>query len=194
MQMPNARVRASAAALPAESPPSRRAALRLFAFAPALAIMPAVAMAKSSVGGDREILALSAEIQRIAAAADDISVQRALPFQEKFEDILRGPDPLDHSTWDERSAAASAYSRETGHEDACYEADQLDGQAGDLFQEMMAIPATTQAGRAAKVRAFIVHTGRSWRGDSDNLGYDHDMARTLLGDFAGMSAVELAAI
>jgi hypothetical protein len=59
----------------------------------------------------------------------------------------------------------------------------------------MSIPATTQAGRAAKVRALIVYVMRSeWRGPASELDWDKEMARALLGEFAGMSAAELEEI
>lgn len=60
---------------------------------------------------------------------------------------------------------------------------------------MAAIPATTNAGRAAKVRAFVAHVaGSKWRGPADELDWEILWARTLLGEFADMSADELAAV
>jgi hypothetical protein len=50
-----------------------------------------------------------------------------------------------------------------------------------------------QAGRAAKVRALLVHVMRSeWLGADGDLDWDKRQARALLGEFAGMSAEELA--
>jgi hypothetical protein len=69
----------------------------------------------------------------------------------------------------------------------------VDDQADVAFKRMMAIPCTTQAGRAAKVRAALVHAMRSeWRGPDSELDWDKSVARALLGEFAGMSAEELA--
>jgi hypothetical protein len=60
---------------------------------------------------------------------------------------------------------------------------------------MVAIPAATQPGRAAKVRALVFHVLHGkLRGDSENLEWDRAMVRALLGEFAGMTAEELAAI
>jgi hypothetical protein len=71
----------------------------------------------------------------------------------------------------------------------------VDARTDRLFARMMAIPATTQAGRAAKVRALLVHVmGKDWRGPGEPLDWPCEQARALLGEFAGMNAEELAAI
>ena len=60
---------------------------------------------------------------------------------------------------------------------------------------MIAIPAATQAGRGAKVRALLTHVCPSeWRGPAADLDWDKEQARALLGEFAGMTEEELAAI
>ena len=57
---------------------------------------------------------------------------------------------------------------------------------------MMAIPATTQPARAAKVRALLVHVmGDKWRGPDRELEWDVSQARILFAEFAGMSAEDL---
>ena len=59
----------------------------------------------------------------------------------------------------------------------------------------MAIPAATQAGCAAKVRTLITYVMQSdWCGPAASLDWDKEMARALLGVFAGVSAEELAAV
>jgi hypothetical protein len=58
---------------------------------------------------------------------------------------------------------------------------------------MMAIPATTQTGRAAKVRALLLHVmGNEWRGKACDLDWEKEQSRALLAEFAGMSAEEVA--
>ena len=65
--------------------------------------------------------------------------------------------------------------------------------ADRLFERMKQIPARTQAGRAAKVRALIAHV--HWRGTDEEIDdYRIEQARLLLGELAGMSAEELEAI
>ena len=52
---------------------------------------------------------------------------------------------------------------------------------------------TTQPGRAAKVRALIIHVLRTeWRGPGRDLDWEIEMPRKLLGEFAGMTEEELA--
>ena len=59
----------------------------------------------------------------------------------------------------------------------------------------MASSAKTQAGRAAQVRALLtfVHT-EEWRGPSRDMDWEKERTRALLGNLAGMSEEELAAI
>jgi hypothetical protein len=71
----------------------------------------------------------------------------------------------------------------------------LDSQNDVLFARMMSIPATTQPARAAKVRALIIHVLRDeWRGPGGDLEWDKAETRKLLGEFAGITEDELAAI
>jgi len=79
---------------------------------------------------------------------------------------------LSHLYFWRRSArvAAFGFSRECGREAAIEEQAEVDARADRLFARMMANPATTQAGRAAKVRALLVHVmGEDWRGPGDPL-------------------------
>jgi hypothetical protein len=89
---------------------------------------------------------------------------------------------------------AFAYSREIGRDAALKERADLDEQADRPWKQMMAIPAASQAGRAAKVHALIHVCASEWRGACDDLDWKEDQARALLGQFAGMTEDELAAI
>ena len=90
---------------------------------------------------------------------------------------------------------AFAYSREVGRDAAIKERNDLDDEADRLWARMMAIPAATQAGRAAKVRSLLKHVcANEWQGPCADLDWDKDQARALLGQFAGMSEEELAAV
>ena len=81
----------------------------------------------------------------------------------------------------------------SSHWDALGEIEEYEDETNMLFERMMAIPATTQAARAAKVRAFLVHVGCApWRGPADPLDWEPKQARALLAEFAGMSAEEIA--
>ena len=185
-------VSAAGGAMPAEGHKSRRAALALLGAAPALAILPAAALATApTVAGDGEILALSSEVLGRCAAADQFMSKRIWPFDEQFEHLLHDdPRPAE-----ERIAAAFAYSVETGRDAAIGDLADFGEETDRLFDRMMAIPATTQPGRAAKVRALLVHVMRNdWRGPAGPLDWEKEQARALLGEFAGMSAEDLAAV
>ena len=139
---------------------------------------------------DAEIIALCAEIQRLNGIAADVREKRVEPFEDKFNDLLDGP-----GAWKERAAAAFSHSRETGRDDAIGDLEALFLKADKLFARMMTIPATTQAGRAAKVSTLLVHAlGDGWRGPAKELDWEKEHTRALLGEFAGISADELAAI
>ena len=92
--------------------------------------------------------------------------------------------------------AACAYGVQSGREAGVHEMNVQMEQADRLFERMMAIPAATQPGRAAKVHALLVHVMRDgWRGGKEaDLDWNKEQASAMLGEFAGLSAEELAAI
>jgi hypothetical protein len=59
---------------------------------------------------------------------------------------------------------------------------------------MMAVPCATQSGRSAKVRVLLIYVlGMTWRGSAEEVDdWAIEQARALLGEFAGISAEELA--
>jgi hypothetical protein len=197
IQMPNDTVRASATALPvtpvAEISTTGISSRRFFLAAGSAAAVFAglKGVAHAAASGDAEIVALSAEVLHLNEVADEITATRIEPFEEKFMALL---DPqYSARDWDTRAAAAWGYSRECGRCAAIEDVAGVDDQADAAFRRMMAIPSTTQAGRAAKVRALLIHVMRDeWLGPDSDLDWDKSMARTLLGEFAGMSAEELA--
>jgi hypothetical protein len=185
--MSNDIVRASATGLPKSN-------RRLFLVAGTAMALTATlkGIANAAQSGDAEIIALSAEVLRLNEVADEITETRIEPFTEQFMDIL-DPHKEGARDWDTRAKAAWGYSREVGRCAAIEEVEKVDEQADAVFKRMLAIPCTTQAGRAAKVRAFLIHVGRSdWRGPDGPLEWPESQARALLGEFAGISAEELA--
>jgi hypothetical protein len=148
-------------------------------------------MAAPADGDDAEIVALSAEVLRRCEIAAEFMATRIEPFEETYHALIHA-DPRNEN---ECMARASAYSHETGREDAVKEHWDYGEETDRVFDRMMAIQAKTQAGRAAKLRALLVNImGEEWRGPAEPLDYEKDMARALLGEFAGLSADELAAI
>lgn len=172
---------------------TRRAALTALASVSALALPPAAAMAAAaSPNADAKIIALAAEIERLSALAKAIQAERVDPFSETFHEIMDRWNPGGMKvSYDQ----AFAYSREVGREAAIKEQTEVDQQAIRLWEQMMAIPAATQAGKIAKVRTLLtfVHT-EEWRGAAVDLDWEIEHTRALLGEFAGMTEDELAAI
>jgi hypothetical protein len=168
------------------TPMNRRAVLGALASVSGLSIPFVIAPSNDP---DAELLAVSAEVLRMSAMTSEFEAAHIEPFNEKFEYLIHD-DPRE---WDVRWAEAAAWGRKTGRDAAINKLGDMEREIDLVFRRMIGIPATTQAGRAAKVRIFLVHVGRSnWRGPGGPLDWDHEMARTLLGEFAGMSAEEIA--
>jgi hypothetical protein len=175
--------------------PSKRAFLRGAAAVAAATIPAGAALALPAVppasgpSGDAELVALAAEIDRLCARGREIYARGFDPFEDTFQGLLRdGPGPFK-----ERAALAFAYSREIGRDAAIEERNELDVEVDRLWARMMTIAAATPAGRAAKVRALLMHVcADGWRGAASDLDWDKEQARALLGEFAGMSEEELA--
>ena len=173
---------------------TRRAALCALASASALAL-PAVAVAAAVPSdADAELIALAAQIERLVALGEEIYANRVDPFQETFDSLIGEMIAAPRGDQAEHLDKAFAYSREVGRDAAIKERNDLDDEADRLWARMMAIPSATQAGRAVKVRALLVHVCPEWRGPACDLDWDKEQARALLGQFAGMTEGELSAI
>jgi hypothetical protein len=174
---------------------TKRAFLCGAAVVAAAAIPASSALALTAVAataapeGDAELVALAAEIDRLCAVGKEIYARGFDPFEETFQCLLRdGPGPFK-----ERATLAFAYSREIGRDAAIEERNELDVEVDRLWIRMTTIPAATPAGRAAKVRALLMHVcADGWRGAASDLDWDKEQARALLGEFAAMSEEELA--
>jgi hypothetical protein len=178
--------------MPAEGQKTRRGALRFLARstaqASALTVLPVAALAAPH-GDDAEILALSAEVLHRCGVADDLNeriepIDAQLWIQEGLNKDL---------TVDEIWERTKAWSYATGREDAIEKLRNFEEETDGIYYRMMAIPATTQSGRAAKVRALLTHVmGNKWRGQDRELEWDVSQARTLFAEFAGMTAEDIA--
>jgi hypothetical protein len=191
--------RADARTLPEKT--DRRAVLRsiLAGAAGAIASAPAVASAVIPENTDAELIALADEIRRIGALRDEIQATRIDPYEEKFSELIQDAARAarsDPGRWEELSAPAWDYSRETGRTAAGEELEAVDDEGDRVWRRMVAIPAATQVGRAAKVRALLTNvcSASNWHGDAKDLDWDIEQTRALLGEFAGLGEDELAAI
>ena len=172
------------------APLNRRAAIGRIASAAALAL-PAGAAAAAACEPDLEIIALSDEIVRRCAEAELFQQTRIDPFEDRFQSLGRSRSKSQAVSWDE----AFAFSRESGRDAAISELAAFDEATDRMFDRMMAIRATAQTGRAAKVRALLAHVMRDgWRGPAKEMNWDREQARALLGEFARLSVEELEAI
>ena len=152
--------------------------------------LPAAAIAAVPADPDAEIVALGAEIVRRCAEAQLFQKTRIDAYDEQCQMIL---DDYSKSRSD-RLEEAWTFSEECGRTAAIEALEECEMAMDRLFYRLMTIPAMMQPGRAAKVRAFLVHILGDWRGPASHLEWDVGTARALLGEFAGMSAAELAAI
>jgi hypothetical protein len=166
---------------------SRRRFLADLAATPALAV-PAIASAAQ--GDDAELLALEAEIFRLEGLRHDIQATRVNPHEKEYDRLLG--KPVTHESY----KAAWKFSDEVGRSAAIKEVDGLLDRGFRLYDRMREIPARTQAGRQAKVRALIVHVlGDEWRGTTTEIDCaEKEFTRELLGEFSGLTEAELAAI
>lgn len=154
---------------------------------PATAV-PVLNTTEAASGPDTPLFALETRIDQLHDEANRIYVERVDPIEEKFENLM--------SIWQQsRSKAAQAamlrFGKESGRDAAIDEADQYEEKALRVINAMWAIPAQTNAGRAAKLRVFFKHVaGDRFSGPVLDLDWDNDLARKLLLEYAGMSEAE----
>lgn len=155
--------------------PSRR--LFLTTAAAVIIASPAAAVPASD---DRDLLNLCADVIRLRNEADLIEVTRVWPHDDEVERILCGDE-----TRRERIDAAESYSIRSGHRAAGNEVSALLARADVLLEQMLAIPAITPAGRAAKVEALLAHLDEpEWRQADDEAPWEFRALRSLLHELA----------
>ncbi len=165
-----------------ENAKTRRTVLRSMRAAGAVAAVPAgvalaIPAAALAAPDDAEILALAAEIQILQVKKGDIKATRVDPVDDEWH-------ALAVKDWKAACAFGDASSREA----AVREVNELDERGDSLCERIKALPATTQAGRAAKVRTLLTHMlGDGWRGPAAEVDCDKEQARALLAEFAGMT-------
>jgi len=145
-----------------------------------IAAIPAAALAAPD---DAELLTLAAEIESRRKLLEDFQT-RIKPLDDEWEAV---PDD-----------AAYAFSHMSGREQALKELDGIFEETDLMLDRMRALPARTRAGMAAKARTILMFCllrfDDGWKGPGINLDWEKDHARALLGEIAGMSEAELAAI
>ena len=193
--MPRTPIPAAGGAMPAVLT-SRRALLGALAAAPLIgAVAPALADLPDA---DREILAIDAKI----AALDEKyeAVMAAMrPFEDAREELRCKLDsfPWPSSGYRRARAAVDAFDRRHGLDVLYKQSERLTSEICDLRDEMFALVATSPETRRAKVRMALrmAHCRLDrWRGPAEEIDHSHEMIRRLLGEYAGFTEAELAAI
>ncbi len=161
-------------------------------FARELVGAPIMSPAAPAASPDAELLALAQDIEELIEAADEILLTRVEPHDEAYERAL---DAGGGQVTQESFERAMRISGERGRSSAIAECNSLLHGADLLFARMRRITPCTPEGRKAKVRALLTCVlGADWRGSSADMDYEKHVTRELLGELAGMSAVELEAI
>jgi len=195
--MPNTTVSAAGGAMPAVLT-SRRSILAALAATPAI-----VVPVNAAQGDDAELLALDAEIRRLHREIDEITASRITPLDEEWDRLLRPADPI----WErmgleprvtEESLEAANACESSGRTAAIKQVEELYTPLHRLLEKLIDTPARTQEGRVLKVRSliqFVLHSpAQDWRGPDSELDWDCSLTRRLLGEYAGLTEAELAAI
>jgi hypothetical protein len=195
--MPKPQFPATGGAMPAaDHPNTRRRFFLLVGHAGAAAAatatlasrLSASAAIAVSAGDDSELLRLLAAIAALRDQSDEIERTRVLPNDEEWYEIMH------RDGWE----AACKFGIKSGRDGGIKESNDLLEKADRLFERMLALPAQTQGGRAAKVKALLIHAVSNneptWRGPSDNLDFDIAATRSLLAQFAGMTEEEIASV
>jgi hypothetical protein len=158
------------------------------AVAQPFAISIAGAVPPEASGPNAQILALETEIHRLFDEAAQINLERVDPFSYEFEK-LAGKWHRSRSEADLQ--AMRRFGEETGRDAAIDDADKFYDRADVLIRSMWAMPAQTNAGRAAKVRVFFEHVaGDFFKGQEPDLDWDAMLGRKLLLEYAGMNEAD----
>jgi hypothetical protein len=180
------------------APLSRRAALAGALPVLAAASLPAMAAALPGASVDAELLRILAEIDRLWEERDALWATLE-PLAEERDKLLR--QAISAPAGSQRRAVLSErlerFYADRGLGAAEEREEEIYGIADPLTIRMIDMPARTQEGRAAKVRSllrWIMRGGDNWLGPDSELDWPIAMCRRLLGEYAGLDEVALAAI
>lgn len=182
--MPKSPIPAAGGALSTEGQSRRR--FFLFVGKAGAAAAATAACIGAPVQPDIDLHSAIEQITSLYDRINEISSSSIDPYDGAYVDLILA----------KRYAEANEFSKQTGHFAAGELVEELFLQADRLFEKLIATPAQTQAGRAAKVTALLRHVMQSkdqnWRGPSDDLHWDVALCRALLAEYAGMTEEEMA--
>ena len=195
--MPSITASAAGGAMSAEGlKQSRRSLLVGLAAAPLIgAAAPALA---DRPDADREIVAINAKIAALDEKYEAV-MAATRPFENAREELRCKLDgiPWPSSGYRRARAAVDAFDRRHGLDVLYKQSETLTSEICDLRDEMFALIATSPETRRAKVRMALrmAHCRLDrWRGPAEEIDHSHEMIRRLLGEYAGFTEAELAAI
>jgi len=195
--MPRTPIPAAGGAMPASGlAQSRRSLLVGLAAAPLIgAAAPALADLPDA---DRQILAINAKIAALDEKYEAV-MAATRPFEDAREELRCKLDgiPWPSSGYRRARAAVDAFDRRHGLDVLYKQSERLTSEICDLRDEMFALVATSPEARRAKVRMALrmAHCRLDrWRGPAEEIDHSHEMIRRLLGEYAGFTEAELAAI
>ena len=195
--MPSITASAAGGAMPAEGlAQSRRSLLVGLAAAPLIgAAAPALA---DRPDADREIVAINAKIAALDEKYEAV-MAATRPFENAREELRCKLDgiPWPSSGYRRARGAVDAFDRRHGLDVLYKQSERLTSEICDLRDEMFALVATSPETRRAKVRMALrmAHCRLDrWRGPAEEIDHSHAMIRRLLGEYAGFTEAELAAI
>ena len=195
--MPRTPIPAAGGAMPGSGlAQSRRSLLVGLAAAPLIgAAAPALA---DRPDADREIVAINAKIAALDEKYEAV-MAATRPFEDAREELRCKLDgiPWPSSGYRRARAAVDAFDRRHGLDVLYKQSERLTSEICDLRDEMFALVATSPETRRAKVRMALrmAHCRLDrWRGPAEEIDHSHEMIRRLLGEYAGFTEAELAAI
>ena len=194
--MPNTTVSAAGGAMPAVLT-SRRALLGALAAAPLIGAAAAPALADLP-DADRQILAIDAKIAALDEKYEAV-MAATRPFEDAREELRCKLDgiPWPSSGYRRVRARLDAFDRRHGLDVLYKQSERLTSEICDLRDEMFVLVATSPETRRAKVRMALrmAHCRLDrWRGPAEEIDPSHGIMRRLLGEYAGLTEAELAAI
>jgi len=196
--MPNITVPAAGGAMLAEGlTQSRRSLLVGLAAAPLIGAAAAPALADLP-DADRQILAIDAKIAALDEKYEAV-MAATRPFEDAREELRCKLDgfPWPSSGYRRARAAVDAFDRQHGLDVLYKQSEELTSKICDLRDEMFVLVATSPETRRAKVRMALqmAHCRLDrWRGPAEEIDPSHGIMRRLLGEYAGLTEAELAAI
>jgi hypothetical protein len=156
--------------------------------------IPLSGEAVPAVGPDERILCMAFEAEQLAIQAEHIRHTRYAPADKAYEALTMALDArgvaFDSAGWND---AMKLFEGEHGRVAANEEIGDLYCRSTLMIEELIATPAKTQAGRAAKVRAWLKRMAdHDWLESLADGDHEQVLLLEMLSEYSGVSALMLA--